>query len=673
MTAPMKGRPGGRSLPGARTALLSLALHGLEPVHIHSMQAQGIDVNRCLRELMDLLGDFPGHDGRGNDGAVAEFRQLYRGWAGDMSPRTCSQLLFAVRDALRSRSEGKGNESRAESTAREELFMELIQAAYEEALGSYEEALENCTSALEEIEQFPMDIAAMVDPHTLARSAVSRFFDLTRARCVVLAEVDKLGRLTPVAGTPAGRALFNDYAPSLPEACLQPVLRDGIIVRSPIAAFNPAGEIPPGDEEEALILPLRVRGKTTDVAILASSLTGHGFSELTVRLARQFASRVGVAMENARLHAMEQRKIEETMGLLELARITSSTLNVRQMMKRAAGMLADICRVPMCAVWLKDGGNGRYIPTAWSGDSLDLRGWAVDEHGIPGSELLARGEVALLDVEQAGLFAQRSCLEGNGIKEAVLYPLAVRDSRLGILVFYSDGHLELNGLRDLMETAAGQVAMALENASLYQDIEKSYFCTVKALAKAIEVKDPYTHGHSERVTRFAVALGESMKLGEDELRNLKYAATLHDIGKIGIAGRVLNKGSSLDPEEYEHVKTHPLLGDSIIENVEFLQAPRSIMLHHHERYDGKGYPTGLKGEGIPLEARILAVADAFEAMLSRRPYRMPRSLIEARKELESNAGTQFDPRIVVLFLKMIDENPVLLQRDRKRRNADPRP
>jgi HD-GYP domain-containing protein (c-di-GMP phosphodiesterase class II) len=177
---------------------------------------------------------------------------------------------------------------------------------------------------------------------------------------------------------------------------------------------------------------------------------------------------------------------------------------------------------------------------------------------------------------------------------------------------------------------------------------------VKALAKAIEVKDPYTHGHSERVTEYALMIADAMRLDERERQKLKYAATLHDIGKIGIAGRVLNKPGDLTDEEYTHVKTHPLLGESIVEPVEFLQGPRPIILHHHERFDGRGYPGGLKGTDIPLCARILSVADAFEAMRSDRPYRRAMPLNNAVEELKRNAGTQFDPRVVEVFLGILE-------------------
>jgi len=200
---------------------------------------------------------------------------------------------------------------------------------------------------------------------------------------------------------------------------------------------------------------------------------------------------------------------------------------------------------------------------------------------------------------------------------------------------------------------AGQAAVALENASLYEDLEMSYFSTVKALARAIEVKDPYTHGHSERVTEYAMAIARQLGLSERDKKNIKYAAALHDIGKIGIARRVLDKPGALTEEEFTHIKTHPQLGESIMEPVGFLKSPREIILHHHERYDGAGYPDGLEGEGIDTGSRILAVADAFEAMMSDRPYREALPLEEAVAELEKNSGSQFDPDVVIAFLEVL--------------------
>ncbi len=665
MAAYHRGRLADRHATGSGGNFLPAALDYLSPARVSELQAEGIDVRRRLGELSCAM--------RANLGDAAptpppdppEIRSLFAGWLRDgIHPRTCSKLLLTLREALYAASAADGGLTAEQRIRLDSLFLRLADMSAQEIITAYEEALEGCNAALEEVEQFPLDIAAMVDPNTLARSAVSRFFDLTRARCVVLARVDAVGRLTPRAGTPAGEAMLSGFAPCLPENCMHALLGEGRIARSTVGELNPSTEAAP-DGREVLMLPLRARGRTTDVALLAESLTGKGFPEITVRMARHFASRVGVALENARLHAAEQKKIDEALGLLELAHLTSSAPHLRRMLKQATVLLAGLCGASRCEVWLRDPDGRRYRRVACNVEEEGQRPELAEEV-LPGAVLLASGKTVTLDPEEAALLGGGQGLKRGENQSAALYPLVVRDTRHGFVAFFSDSSWVREG-SPLAETAVGQIAMALENAHLYRNIEKSYFCTVKALAKAIEVKDPYTHGHSERVTRFALAIGEEMRLSEAEMRNLKYGATLHDIGKIGIAGRVLNKNGSLDPEEYEHVKTHPALGDSIIADVEFLQAPRHIILHHHERYDGTGYPQGLKGEEIPLEARILAVADAFEAMLSRRPYRMPRSFLEATRELRLNAGTQFDPRIVELFLKLLERNPQLMEEDRKRR------
>ena len=252
-----------------------------------------------------------------------------------------------------------------------------------------------------------------------------------------------------------------------------------------------------------------------------------------------------------------------------------------------------------------------------------------------------------------------------GVRSVVLVPLYSRERFLGMIVlFHPDeaDELEPEDL-NLITAIAGQAAMALENATLYEDLEMSYFSTVKALARAIEVKDPYTYGHSERVTEYALAIARRMDVSENEIKNIKYAAALHDIGKIGIARKILNKPGTLSDEEFVYIKTHPQLGDSIIEPVAFLEAPRNIILHHHERFDGQGYPDGLRGDEIELGARILAVADAFEAMMSDRPYRKSLPLEEALGELESNSGGQFDPRVVRAFNEALGEGDITSARD----------
>jgi diguanylate cyclase (GGDEF)-like protein/putative nucleotidyltransferase with HDIG domain len=177
---------------------------------------------------------------------------------------------------------------------------------------------------------------------------------------------------------------------------------------------------------------------------------------------------------------------------------------------------------------------------------------------------------------------------------------------------------------------------------------------VYALVSAVEVRDSYTHGHSRRVGTYAVALAEAIGLSPDEVSKVSTAALLHDIGKIGIPDKVLSKKGELNREDWKAIKAHPMLGANIISNIPELASYVNSILYHHERWDGTGYPEGLKGQEIPLEARILAMADAFEAMTSARPYRPALSLDEVIKELWQSAGIQFDPKLVEVFIDIIE-------------------
>ena len=176
---------------------------------------------------------------------------------------------------------------------------------------------------------------------------------------------------------------------------------------------------------------------------------------------------------------------------------------------------------------------------------------------------------------------------------------------------------------------------------------------VYALASAVDAKDHYTYGHSRKVSTYAVALAEAVGLSPDEVSRVSTAALLHDIGKIGVADRILNKKGKLGDEDWEAIKAHPRLGANIVSNVPSLVPCGGGILHHHERWDGSGYPEGLKGKNIPVEARILAIADSYSAMTSARPYRDAYSQERAIEELMSCAGSQFDPEMVQVFVNIM--------------------
>lgn len=204
----------------------------------------------------------------------------------------------------------------------------------------------------------------------------------------------------------------------------------------------------------------------------------------------------------------------------------------------------------------------------------------------------------------------------------------------------------------------------IEDLIICQD--NNYLKTVKALANAIEVSDEYTRGHCDRVEYISLSIAREMGLSEENQMHLKYACILHDIGKIGIPKDVLNKASSLTNEEYELIKTHPQIGHDIIKDIEFLSDAREILLQHHERVDGNGYPNKLTSENIRLESKILTVADTYDAISSLRVYRSTRlSSEEIKAEFKKCSGTQFDESVVKCMLKIMDQTSFLIKLDTK--------
>jgi len=295
------------------------------------------------------------------------------------------------------------------------------------------------------------------------------------------------------------------------------------------------------------------------------------------------------------------------------------------------------------------------------------------ESGYQALERLASNKIALvlLDIKMPGKSGVELLPE---IKElypdtAVIMVTALDDSRLAIKCMrqgaydYITKPFDLDELTLSVGRALEKRRLDLENRDYQQHLEQrveeqarrireAFVNSITALANALEAKDNYTSGHSIGVTKLAVALAEEFHMSDDEIEKIRLAGLLHDIGKIGVKEAILNKPGKLTEEEYQHVKAHCDVGvhilDPVVEDGEILMLVR----HHHERYDGAGYPRGLRGDKIPLGARIMAVADAYNAMISERPYRKALSPEDACAELERCKGTQFCPIVVDTFLRI---------------------
>jgi len=278
---------------------------------------------------------------------------------------------------------------------------------------------------------------------------------------------------------------------------------------------------------------------------------------------------------------------------------------------------------------------------------VDLHMPVMDGHATLAALLQRDPQLAVLMVTGAGDVDDAVRAMHAGAYDHLSKPISLDQLRLAL-----ERALELRRLRRSREDQERQTQAKLDEQQ--QRLERSALEMVTALAAALEAKDPYTCGHSERVTRYAVQLAWKVGLDSREIENLTLAGQLHDIGKIGIREEVLNKPGKLTDEEFDHIKSHPLTGVQILQKVDSLAAALPIVRHHHERYDGKGYPDGLAGEDIPLPARVVAVADAFDAMTSSRAYRSALPTAEARRRLLEGSGTQFDTELVEVFVGLLD-------------------
>jgi HD-GYP domain-containing protein (c-di-GMP phosphodiesterase class II) len=257
----------------------------------------------------------------------------------------------------------------------------------------------------------------------------------------------------------------------------------------------------------------------------------------------------------------------------------------------------------------------------------------------------------------------RQSTDGKGsdadqeIQNLVAIPIYIRDRFTGVVICANrDGGFE--DWDDEVLLALGDHAGAvLDNNRLHGELRGAYLGTVRVLAEAIQAKDPFLRGHSEEVSGYVAAVADHLGVESRRREELVFGSLLHDVGKIGISERILLKPGRLTPEERTLIELHPRIGYRLIEQVPALRPIADAILHHHERYDGDGYPEGLAGERIPLEARIICVADSFSAMTADRPYRGRMSLDEACAELERCAGTQFDPRVVEAFVAEVRRDP----------------
>jgi len=356
-------------------------------------------------------------------------------------------------------------------------------------------------------------------------------------------------------------------------------------------------------------------------------------------------------------HKLEERR-EDAASLLEVSRTVNASLRPTQVLRTITETAVHITAAKACSIRLLDRERKELTPAASYGLSLDyLSKGPVRLADSPlDREVVSGRAVTILDVRQDPRFQYPQEAGAEGLVSVFCLPLRRGEEVFGALRVYSGvRHLWSRRERRLLQAFADQAAVALDNARLHEDLRRSYWETVSALARAIEAKDPYTMGHSERVTDYALQLGRALGLSPEQMETLRFAATLHDIGKIGLTDESLARSTHLDMSDEILVRMHPLIGISILQPVEFLAPALPPVRYHHERWDGKGYPEGLAAERIPLLARVLAVANVYDRLQTGSPLRPGLSPREAERELRRLAGTVLDPQLTEIILRVLAE------------------
>jgi HD-GYP domain-containing protein (c-di-GMP phosphodiesterase class II) len=358
-----------------------------------------------------------------------------------------------------------------------------------------------------------------------------------------------------------------------------------------------------------------------------------------------------------------EKKVKQFTTLIELGTILNSTLEQQEVRRRAMEAATRLMNCEAGSLLLLDEEKGDLFFEV----ALGEKGEAVKElrlkvgEGIAGWVAKTGKPLLVPDVTKDSRHSKRADDKSSFVTRNILcVPVKVKEKLIGVLQAINklDGEEFREEDIELFQLLANQVAIAIDNARLYEEVRDTFIGASTALAEAIEKRDPYTGGHTRRVLEYSLATAKYLKLTPQETENLRIAAILHDVGKIGVEDRILRKTEKLNHEEFNSISTHPEVGKDILAPIKALKDVIPGIYYHHERIDGKGYPECLKDNEIPLIARIIAVTDTYDAMTTDRPYRKGLSTEAAVNELKKFSGTQFDKEVVEAFVKAYHQGEI---------------
>jgi response regulator RpfG family c-di-GMP phosphodiesterase len=376
----------------------------------------------------------------------------------------------------------------------------------------------------------------------------------------------------------------------------------------------------------------------------------------------QFSHTLGHLLNEYDLSARNRLRSWHTYEEYQFVNALARKKTLSEVLDRIVGFVATMLEAERVSLMLCEGGELKIRAARGLPDDVVKSTSVPVGSGIAG-QVFAKG--APLYVTDAGELAEgspvRSPCSVFASVPLIVAPMTMQERPLGIInVTDRAGDKPLTRSEMMfLSHAADAASIAVSNHLERQQREEANFDTIRSLDLALEAKDRYTRGHSERVALHSVMIAEVLGLGDAEIEMLERAATMHDVGKIGVPEEIIHKPAALTAAEFEHVRKHPVIGERIVSQLTFMTECLPVIRGHHERLDGGGYPDGLEGEVIPLGARIIAVADSYDAMTSERPYRSPMAQAEALAELERCVGTQFDPACVRALVEVVRERVVV--------------
>lgn len=374
-------------------------------------------------------------------------------------------------------------------------------------------------------------------------------------------------------------------------------------------------------------------------------------TEEDLQLVTAFCANAAIVIYNARLSKMIKQRARHLEYLIEINRNLTQSLHLDEVLQSVITTAVELLHCESGSILLVDKETQELVFRVVHGPaSAQLLGTRLPPGaGIAGA-VAREGKPLIVNDAQSDPRHYKEIDDQTAHQTISLLcvPLITKGHVIGVLeVLNKIDHTPFD--KDdctALTSLATQSAIALENAQLYSDLKQAFTDTVRVIANAVEARDPYTAGHTSRVTQIALAIARELNWSRAQIENLEIGALLHDIGKIGVADTILHKPDSLTMNEYSEMQQHPVVGAQMLKGVAALRPVLPYILFHQERYDGKGYPFGLTGNEIPIEGRLLAVADTFDAMTSDRPYRQALSVNEALAEIDRHRGTQFDPAMV---------------------------